>query len=171
MRSLAKTFAISLFICGFSLPAVRAEDAPKEPSVSALKRLLGHKIDDETVQNLVEEQRLGKFAKGDSGGYSRNNDETGTFALLFRSNIICRAIIYLVPIKGVASPYRGALPFEVQISDSPAGIRKRLGIAQHDGIRKDGSGWLIYKRDAIRATFAFANNKMYEIYLDKADKK
>lgn len=163
-------------------PTVNASQEPsvQEPSVAALTHLLSHKIDDKMVQNFVKAQHLQKYAKGDSGGYDRNNDSTETFGLLFRGNIISRVIIHVVPVKGVASAYRGVLPFNVQASDSPAIIRKRFGKALYDKARYDkarydivgkyankpGNGWLVYNKGAVKVTFAFERNKMYEIFLD-----
>lgn len=149
----------------------QAKDAAKEPTVSTLRSLLGHKIEDEAIQTFVDEQRLSKIAKGDSGSYSRISDETGTFSLLFRGNVISRVIVKLMPTKGVSSSFKGVLPFQVLRSDTPKDIRKRLAKPQYDTISKDGDGWLVYQLNGSRVIFAFMNNKMYEIDLDAPETK
>jgi len=185
MRLSFKTLVASSLICSFAASSVRAENVPQEsvravnasqkawvqePSVSTLTGLLGHRVDDETVQAFVKAQHLHKIAKGNSGGYGRINDPTETFGLLFRGNVISRIIIYTRPIPGAASSYRGTLPFKVQASDSPQIIRKRFGKARYDIVgkylNKPGSGWLVYDKDAMGVTFSFTHNKMDEIYLD-----
>lgn len=185
MRSSFKSLAVASLLCSFAASSVRAENAPQEPvrvanasqkfwvqepSVSTLTGLLGHKIDDEMVQNFVKAQHLQKIAKGGSGGYDRINDPTETFGLLFRGNVISRIIIYTRPVQGAASSYRGTLPFNVQASDSPAAIRKRFGKARYDIVgkylNKPGNGWLVYDKGAMGVTFSFSHNKMEEIYLD-----
>ena len=180
MRSLFKTLVVASLLCGFAASSARAVNAPvvnapqesqlQEPSVSTLTALLGHKIDDETVQNFVKARHLRKYAKGDSGGYNRNNDSTESFALLFRGNVISRVIIRVAPTESVASSYRGALPFGVRASDSPQTLRRRFGKARYDTIgkyrNKTGDGWLVYNKSEMEITFAFSHNKMNEIYLD-----
>ncbi len=172
MRSSIKTFVAALLFCGFTVAAARAENALKEPTVGVLSNLLGHKIEDETVQNFVKAQHLQKYAKGDSGGYDRPNDPTESFALLFRGNVISRVIVYVVPIKGGVSAYGGTLPFGVKATDSPQMIRHRFGKARYDIVgkrpNKPGDGWLVYHLgEGVGAvTFSFTHNKMDEIDLD-----
>ncbi len=185
MCSSFKSLAVASLLCSFTASSVRAENvsqesvravnAPQEPpfqepSVSTLTALLGHKIDDETVQAFVKAQHLHKIAKGNSGGYNRINDPTETFGILFRNNVISRIIIYTRPVQGAASSYGGTLPFKVQASDSPAAIRKRFGKARYDIVgkylNKPGNGWLVYDKGAMGVTFSFTHNKMNEIYLD-----
>lgn len=189
MRSSSKTLVVASLLCGFVTSSVRAANAPQEsvravnapqepplqePSVSTLTALLGHKIEDETVQNFVKARHMRKTAKGGSGSYSRyaqkEGDEPASFSLLFRSNIIDRVILRIAVRKEVASTYQGLLPFDVQATDSPQIIRKRFGKARYDIIgkyaNKPGSGWLVYDKGATEATFSFSHNQMEEIYLD-----
>ena len=189
MRFSFKNLAVASLLCSSAASSVYAVNAPQksvraanvpweplfqEPSVSTLTLLLGRKIDDETVQNFVKEQHLQKTAKFDSGSYTRHNDSTETFALVFSNNVIDRVIIHVVPAKGVASAYRGTLPFGAKATDSPAIIRKRFGKARYDIVgkydHKPGDGWLVYNKGAVAVTFAFEHNKMYEIYLDPPGK-
>ena len=185
MRLSFKSLVATSLICSFAASSVRAENAPQEsvravnapqkawvqePSVSTLTGLLGHKIEDETVQNFVKAQHLQGYAKGGSGGYNRINDPTKTFGLVFMDNVIKRIIIYTRPIQGAVSAYKGTLPFGVQVTDSPQIIRKRFGKARYDIIgkkpNKPGNGWLVYDKGAMGVTFSFIHNKMEEIYLD-----
>ena len=185
MHSFFKTLVATSLICSFAASSVRAENAPQEsvravnapqkawvqePSVPTLTGLLGHKIEDEMVQNFVKAQHLHKIAKGKSGGYDRINDPTETFGILFRNNVISRIIIHTRPIQGAASAYGGTLPFGVQATDSPQIIRKRFGKARYDIVgkyaNKPGNGWLVYDKGAMGVTFSFSHNKMEEIYLD-----
>lgn len=189
MRSSSQTLVVASLLCSSVTSSARAANAPaanapqelqvqklqiQEPSVSVLNALLGHKIEDETVQNFVKAQHLQKYAKGDSGGYDRPNDSTESFALLFRGNVISHISIYTRPIKGAVSSYRGTLPFGVKATDSPSAIRKRFGKARYDIIGKyanePGSGWLVYDKGATKVTFSFTHNKMDEIYLDAPGK-
>lgn len=189
MRPSFKSLVATSLICSFAASSVRAENASQEPiravnapqkawvqepSVSTLTGLLGHKIEDKTVQNFIKAQHMGKIAKGGSGSYSRYaqkaGDEPASFSLMFSNSMIVRVIISLAARKEVASPYGGTLPFGVQATDSPQIIRKRFGKARYDIVgkypNKPGNGWLGYDKGTTEVTFSFSHNKMEEIYLD-----
>lgn len=146
----------------------------EELPISTLTALLGHDIEDETVQSFVTRLGMGKYRKFDSGGFDWSNPKPqavlspfrGTFSLLFRNNRISRVVIPMTFYPGLHRPYPGRLPFGAKPTDSPADIRGRAGRAEQDSIQPDGSGFLSYPLGQNTVQFQFHRQKIAEIYLD-----
>jgi hypothetical protein len=133
-----------------------------EPTWDEMQSLLGKPITDPMVKQFVEKNKLGQYAKFDSGGFDRF--EKSAVSSLFRDDVINRIIIKVSSSESNQVVYAGKLLLDLDRNDSPQDVIRRLGKPNF----QPENDYLVYQKEKYELTLVFdrKSHKLEEIYLD-----